>query len=99
MQLPEDPGAALDEGLDLEVLLPDRPVPQVLGQAGAEQVGRLEEVPVGRDNKVLLRQLRLPAETWFAACANLSREAKPTGRYIQCLRRPRTRIGQKEQDL
>jgi hypothetical protein len=39
VQSPEDPGPVLDERLDLEVVLPDRPVAQVLGQAGDEQVG------------------------------------------------------------
>ena len=55
VQLAEDPGAALDEGLDLELLLPHGHVAQVRGQAGLEQVDRLEEVPVGRDDEVLLR--------------------------------------------
>ena len=59
--LPEDAGAALDERLDLEVLLPHRAVPQVLREAGAEQVGGLEEVPVGRDDEVLLRHAMRPA--------------------------------------
>ena len=54
VQPPEDPGPALDERLDLEVVLPDRPVPQVLGQAGDEEVGGLEDVPVGGDDKLLL---------------------------------------------
>ena len=66
VQLPEDPGAALDERLDLEVLLPHRAVAQVLREAGAEQVGGLEEVPVGGDDEVLHRH---PSR------------AKPTGRY------------------
>ena len=54
MQSPEDPGPALDERLDLEVVFPDRPVPQVLGQAGDEEVGGLEDVTVGGDDKLLL---------------------------------------------
>ena len=52
VQAPEDPGAALDERLDLEVLLPDAAVPQVLREAGDEEVGGLEDVPVGGDDKV-----------------------------------------------
>ena len=47
--------AALDERLDLEVFFPDRAVAQVLREASAEQVGGLEEVPVGRDDEILLR--------------------------------------------
>ena len=53
VQTPEDARAALDERLDLEVLLPDRAVAQVLGKAGAEQVGRLEDVAVGRDDEAV----------------------------------------------
>ena len=52
-------GAALDERLDLEVLFPDRAVAQVLREAGAEQVGGLEEVPVGGDDEVLLQRVLL----------------------------------------
>jgi hypothetical protein len=47
VQAPEDPGAALDERLDLEVVLPDSSIPQVLGEAGDEQIRRFEDVPVG----------------------------------------------------
>jgi hypothetical protein len=47
VQPAEDAGTALDEGLDLEVLLPHTSIPQVLRQAGLEQVRRLQEVPVG----------------------------------------------------
>ena len=54
VQHPEDPGPALDERLDLEVLLPDPPVPQMLGQPGGEEVGRLEDVPVGGDDKLVV---------------------------------------------
>jgi len=46
VELAEDPGAALDQRLDLEVLLPHRAVPQVLREAGLEEVDRLEDVPV-----------------------------------------------------
>ena len=53
VQAPEDPGPALDQRLDLEVVLPDPPVPQVLGQAGGEEVGGLEDVPVGGDDELL----------------------------------------------
>src|SRR6185369_14293073 len=49
----EDRGAALDEGLDLEVLFPHRAVAQVLRQTGLEEVGRLEDVAVGRDHETL----------------------------------------------
>ena len=51
---PEDPGPALDEGLDLEVVLPDPAVPQVLGQAGDEEVGRFEDVSVGGNDELRL---------------------------------------------
>ena len=54
VQFPEDARAALDERLDLEVFFPDRAVAQVLREASAEQVGGLEEVPVGRDDEILL---------------------------------------------
>ena len=50
----EDPGPALDERLDLEVVFPDGAVAQVLGQAGREEVGGLEDVPVGGDDKLRL---------------------------------------------
>ena len=67
VQPAEDGGAALDEGLDLEVLLPHGPVAEVLGEAGLEQVDGLEEVPVARDDEVLLRHGWPPrAETWFS---------------------------------
>ena len=68
VQPPEDGGAALDERLDLEVLLPHRPIAEVLGEAGLEQVDGLEEVPVARDDEVLRRSwLASPrAETWFS---------------------------------
>jgi hypothetical protein len=62
VQLPEDPGAALDERLDLEVFLPDRAVAQVLREARAKEVGGLEEVPVRRDDEILLgHRCDLPA--------------------------------------
>ena len=44
----------LDERLDLEVLLPDAAVAEVLGEAGDEEVGGLEDVAVGRDHEALL---------------------------------------------
>ena len=44
---------SLDERVDFEVLLPEPAVPQVLRQPGPEQVGRLDDVPVGGDNKVI----------------------------------------------
>jgi hypothetical protein len=46
-------GATLHERLYLEVVLPDTPVAQVLRQAGDEEVGGLQDVPVGRDDKLL----------------------------------------------
>ena len=55
VQAPEDAGAALDERLDLEVLLPDRAVAEVLRQARPEEVRRFEEVPVPGDDEVLVR--------------------------------------------
>ena len=62
VQSPEDPGPALDERLYLEVVLPDAPVPQMLGQPGDEQIGRFENVPIGRNDKLFLRHDRdLPA--------------------------------------
>ena len=54
VQAPEDPGPALDQGLDLEVVLPDAPVPQMLGQPGGEQVGGLEDVAVGGYDKLVV---------------------------------------------
>ena len=70
VQLAEDRGAALDERLDLEVFLPHRAIAQVLRQAGAEQVGGLEEVPVRGDDEVLVDH-----------GVTLLPVAKPTGRY------------------
>jgi hypothetical protein len=55
VQAPKDARAALDERLDLEVLFPDRAIAQVRREAGDEQVGRLQDVPVCRDDEVLLR--------------------------------------------
>jgi hypothetical protein len=46
MQPAEDSRPTLHEWLDLEVLLPHGPVPQVLREAGAEEVGGLQEVSV-----------------------------------------------------
>ena len=54
VQPPELAGPALDQRLDLEVVLPHPPVPQVLWQAGDEEVGGFEDVPVGGDDKLLL---------------------------------------------
>ena len=61
VQPPEDPGPALDQRLDLEVLLPHAPVPQVLRQAGHEQIGGLQDVPVGGDDKLLLLSWLCPS--------------------------------------
>ena len=62
VQPPEDPGPALDQRLDLEVVLPDPSVPKVLGQSGGEEVGGLEDVPVGgHDKLVLCHSCDLPA--------------------------------------
>ena len=60
VQPTEDPGPALDERLDLEVVLPDAAVAQVRGQAGDEQVGGLEDVPVGGDDKGLVGHVNCP---------------------------------------
>ncbi len=51
---PEEARAALDERLDLEVVLPDPAVAQVLRQAGDEEIGGFEDVPVGGNDKLLL---------------------------------------------
>jgi kynurenine formamidase len=56
VQAPEDPGAPFDEWLDLEVFLPDASIPKVFRKAGAEQIRGLEEVSIGRNNKLFLRQ-------------------------------------------
>ena len=62
VQAPELPRPTFDQRLDLEVVLPDPTVPQVLGQAGDEEVGGLEDVPVGGDDKGLVRHvLSLPS--------------------------------------
>ena len=49
--------AALHERFDLEVLLPEAALTQMLREAGAEQVGGLDDVAVGRDDKVPVQQL------------------------------------------
>ena len=62
---------------DPEIILEDMDADgvdaQVLGEAGLEEVDGLEEVPVGRDDEVVLVCLGLHA-----------RENIPTGRYMQC---------------
>ena len=58
VQSAEDPGPALDERLYLKIVLPHSPVPQMLGQPGDEQIGRLENVPIGRHDKLFLRHDR-----------------------------------------
>src|SRR3984957_1260164 len=55
VQPPEDPRPSLDEWLDLEVVLPDRPIPQVGRQPGDEEIGWLEDVAVGRNDEFFLR--------------------------------------------
>ena len=57
VQAPEDPSAPFDQRLDLEVLFPDAPVPQVLGQARDKEVRRFQDVPVGGDDKGLVRHV------------------------------------------
>jgi hypothetical protein len=47
-------GAALHDRLDLEIVLPDSAVPQVLREAGREEVGGLQDVPVSGDDELLL---------------------------------------------
>jgi hypothetical protein len=91
VQPPEDPGAPLDERLDLEVLFPDCSIPEVLRQAGEEQIRRLEEVTVGRNNEFLRRhRCVLPAPTPMSLVDPESRLRGlrepcpydiPTGRY------------------
>src|SRR5207245_3474852 len=89
--------AALDEWLDLEVFLPERPIPQMLRQTSEEQIGRLHDVPVGRDDKVLFGHSMRPSCAGLAraggraqevypnrsgrTCATFRREIRPTGRY------------------
>src|SRR2546423_3316288 len=63
--------AALDEWLDLEVFLPERPIPQMLRQTSEEEIGRLNDVPVGRDDKVLFGHSMRPS------CAGLARAGEP----------------------
>jgi hypothetical protein len=70
VQLPEDAGAALDQRLDLEVLLPHAAVAQVLRQPGAEEIGRLEDVAVGGDDEVLLRHAVRPPDATAPAGGN-----------------------------
>ena len=107
VQPPEDPGPALDERLYLEVVLPHGPVPQMRGQPGDEQIGRLENVPIGGNDKLFLRHDRdLPA--WGRATplsnarrarrarATLQRECRPTGRYRQRWETVAAYDGQKE---
>jgi hypothetical protein len=53
VQAAELGGAALHERLDLEVVLPDAAVAQMLREPGDEEVGRLQDVPVGGDDKLL----------------------------------------------
>ena len=90
VESPEDPGAALDQGLDLEVVLPDRPVPQVLGQAGDEEVGGLEDVPVSRNDELFLshgrrlptrgRKIPMITRAYAVPC---HADYRSTGRYRQ----------------
>jgi hypothetical protein len=51
VQSAEDAGAALHQRFDLEVVLPDPALPQVLRQAGDEEIRGLEDVPVGGDDE------------------------------------------------
>ena len=83
VQAAEDPRPALDERLDLEVVLPDAAVAQVLGQAGDEEVRGLEDVPVGRDDKGLVRHvLSLPS-----VCGHTAGEEVPRGNCAKLLPR------------
>ena len=83
VQSPEDPGPALDQRLDLEVVLPDPPVPQVLGQAGGEEVGGLEDVPVGGDDElVLCHGCDLPAPGRKISMTGRARTRYPAPRSV-----------------
>jgi hypothetical protein len=53
MQTSELADAAFDEGLDLEVLFPNRPLPEMLWKASFEQVSWLQNVPICGDNEFL----------------------------------------------
>ena len=55
VQAAKDPGPTFNERLDLEVLFPHGAIPQMLRKTGDEQVGRLEEMPVGGDDEWLPR--------------------------------------------
>ena len=81
VQTPEHTRAVLDEGLDLEVLFPDRAVAQVLGKAGAEQVGRLEDVAVGRDDEAVAVGHARPPERCVSGRVSVPPDRQPTGRY------------------
>ena len=80
VQPPEDPRPAFDEGFDLEVVLPHAAVAQVCGEAGDEQVGGLEDVTVGRDDKGLVRHVLSHSSVHRRRPAQLrDREAPPKG--------------------
>ena len=77
VQSPEYPGSALDERLNLEVVLPHSPVPQVLGQAGDEEIGGLQDVPVGGNDELRLCHGRdLPARRRKISYRGLTRRAR-----------------------
>src|SRR5262249_6589037 len=78
VQAPEDPRAAFVEGLDLEVLLPHPAIAQVLRQARDEQIGRLQDVPVGRDDEILLRHGDVSSAR-PKTCAGAARYRSPPG--------------------
>ena len=74
VQAPELPCPTFDQWLDLEVVLPDPSLPQVLGQAGDEEVGGLEDVPVGgHDKGLVLHVLSLPCVFQRVASANCAK--------------------------
>ena len=80
VEVAEDPDPSFDQRLDLEVLLPHRPVREVLGQAGQEQVGGLEEVPIRRDDKGLSASSVMPSSLLRASG---DAEARPHGKRDQ----------------
>ncbi len=83
-------GAALHERIDLEVVLPDAAVPQILREAGHEEVGGFEDVPVSGDDKLVrCHGCALPArgrkidDRARRVRGTLSTDSRPTGRYRQ----------------
>ncbi len=78
VQAAKHTSAALDERLDLEVLLPHGAIAQMPRKPLAEEVGGFEEVPVTETTKSFCVMCVLPAETCF------SQPAKVVDRSVQC---------------